>query len=103
MSDPTALLAEIRLRLRSHVEMPDTTFGFLVDGVPYLLTVTQGKSKIEKVGFLPGGRDVTLTLSEQTLTAIIAGTQGAMSAYLTGKIKVDGQVTTAQRLGSLFN
>jgi putative sterol carrier protein len=47
--------------------------------------------------------DVTVTMSDDDLVALFRGELNPMVAYMTGRIKVSGDVNLAQRLVSLFD
>jgi putative sterol carrier protein len=46
--------------------------------------------------------DVTITASEETFDKIVKGEQNATSAYMTGKLKVKGDMGAAMKLQKLF-
>jgi putative sterol carrier protein len=46
--------------------------------------------------------DVTITTSEETFGKITSGEQNATSAYMTGKLKVKGDMGAAMKLQKLF-
>ncbi len=46
--------------------------------------------------------DVTITTSEETFEKITSGDQNATSAYMTGKLKVKGDMGAAMKLQKLF-
>jgi putative sterol carrier protein len=46
--------------------------------------------------------DVTITTSEDTFEKIVSGEQNATSAYMTGKLKVKGDMGAAMKLQKLF-
>ena len=46
--------------------------------------------------------DVTITTSEETFEQIVSGEQNATSAYMTGKLKVKGDMGAAMKLQKLF-
>ena len=46
--------------------------------------------------------DVTITASEETFEKITSGEQNATSAYMTGKLKVKGDMGAAMKLQKLF-
>ena len=58
------------------------------DGV----TVTEG----------PGEADVTIRTSEETFSSIASGEQNPTTAYMTGKLKVEGDMGAALKLQKLF-
>ena len=45
---------------------------------------------------------VTLSASEETFQKIVAGEQNATSAYMTGKLKIRGDMGAAMKLQKLF-
>jgi len=59
------------------------------DGV---VTVAEGK----------GDADCTISASEETLTRIVNGEQNPTTAYMTGKLKIDGDMGAALKLQKLF-
>ena len=50
----------------------------------------------------PGEADATIRTSEETFRAIASGDQNPTTAYMTGKIKVDGDMAAAMKLQKLF-
>jgi putative sterol carrier protein len=46
--------------------------------------------------------DVTIRGSQETFEKIVRGTQNPMTAYMTGKIKVNGDMGAALKLQKLF-
>ena len=61
----------------------------LADGT---LTVTPGA----------GDGDVTISASEENFQKIVAGEQNPTSAYMTGKLKIKGDMSAAMKLQKLF-
>ncbi|MBA2568763.1 MAG: SCP2 sterol-binding domain-containing protein [Actinobacteria bacterium] len=57
-----------------------------------------------KVSVTEGGEDadVTIRASEETFQAIASGEQNPTTAYMTGKLKVDGDMGAALKLQKLF-
>jgi putative sterol carrier protein len=49
-----------------------------------------------------GDADVTISTSQETFEKIIAGEQNPTSAYMTGKLKVKGDMGAAMKLQKLF-
>jgi putative sterol carrier protein len=49
-----------------------------------------------------GDADVTISASEETFQKIVAGEQNPTSAYMTGKLKVKGDMGAAMKLQKLF-
>jgi len=48
------------------------------------------------------GVDCTITASEETFSAIAAGEQNPTTAYMTGKLKIKGDMGAAMKLQKLF-
>jgi putative sterol carrier protein len=48
------------------------------------------------------GADVTISASQEVFSKILAGEQNATSAYMTGKIKLKGDMGAAMKLQKLF-
>ena len=49
-----------------------------------------------------GEADCTISASEETFMKIVSGEQNPTSAYMTGKIKVSGDMGAAMKLQKLF-
>ena len=49
-----------------------------------------------------GDADVTIRASEETFRAIAEGNQNPTTAYMTGKLKIDGDMSAAMKLQKLF-
>ena len=56
------------------------------------VTVTEGE----------GDADVTISTSQETFEKIVAGEQNPTSAYMTGKLKIKGDMGAAMKLQKLF-
>jgi putative sterol carrier protein len=46
--------------------------------------------------------DTTLSASQETFEKIVAGEQNATTAYMTGKLKIKGDMGAAMKLQKLF-
>ncbi len=64
-----------------------------VDVADGTVTVTEGGSEA----------DVTIQASSETFSAIANGEQNPTTAYMTGKIKIDGDMGAAMKLQKLFS
>ena len=49
-----------------------------------------------------GDADVTIHSSEETFRAIAEGKQNPTTAFMTGKLKIDGDMSAAMKLQNLF-
>jgi len=56
------------------------------------VTVTEGE----------GDADAVISASEETFAKIVAGEQNPTSAYMTGKLKIKGDMGAAMKLQKLF-
>lgn len=45
----------------------------------------------------------TLTVSDDDFEALVAGTLDPMKAYMSGRLKISGNIMLAQKLQTLFN
>lgn len=57
-------------------------------------TVTQGTSESPKV---------TITMSDDDLVALMSGSLDPMTAFMTGRLKVNGDLMFAQKISKLFS
>ena len=48
------------------------------------------------------GADATITTSAETFAKIVAGEQNPTTAYMTGKLKIKGDMGAAMKLQKLF-
>jgi putative sterol carrier protein len=65
----------------------------------WLVTVADGKLGVAQGG---GDADATITTSAETFDKIIAGEQNPTTAYMTGKLKIKGDMGAAMKLQKLF-
>ncbi|MBA2542903.1 MAG: SDR family NAD(P)-dependent oxidoreductase [Deltaproteobacteria bacterium] len=63
--------------------------------------VVEGATKVLELGADPKKIDATLTISDADFTALTSGKATAKSLFQFGKMKVDGDVSVAHRLGFL--
>jgi putative sterol carrier protein len=49
-----------------------------------------------------GDADTTIETSEETMLAVVRGEQNPTSAYMTGKLKIKGDMGAAMKLQKLF-
>ncbi|MES0874138.1 SCP2 sterol-binding domain-containing protein [Sinimarinibacterium thermocellulolyticum] len=57
-------------------------------------TVSDGQS---------GNADVTITMEDEDLVALMKGELNGMTAFMTGKLQIDGDLMLAQRMASFFD
>ena len=72
---------------------------FDIDGATWKVDVDGGKVTVTEGD---GDAGATISASEETFQKIAAGEQNATSAYMTGKLKVKGDMGAAMKLQKLF-
>jgi len=65
----------------------------------WLVTVADGGVTVAEGG---GDADATITTSGETFGKIVAGEQNPTTAYMTGKLKIKGDLGAAMKLQKLF-
>jgi putative sterol carrier protein len=76
------------------------SFVFDIEGAgQWKVDVDDGKVSVSEGG---GDADATITASEETFKKIVAGEQNPTSAYMTGKLKIKGDMGAAMKLQKLF-
>jgi putative sterol carrier protein len=91
--------------LESRVDQSKTagmnnSYLFDIDGAgTWKVDVQDGSVKVTEG---TADADVTITTSEETFEKIVSGEQNATSAYMTGKLKVKGDMGAAMKLQKLF-
>jgi putative sterol carrier protein len=76
------------------------TYLFDVEGAgQWLVDVDDGTITVTEGG---GDADVTISTSQETFEKIAAGEQNPTSAYMTGKLKIKGDMGAAMKLQKLF-
>jgi putative sterol carrier protein len=78
----------------------NNSFVFEIEGAgTWKVDVQDGKVSVSEGG---GDADCTIHASEETFEAIASGDQNPTAAYMTGKLKVDGDMGAALKLQKLF-
>ena len=74
------------------------------DGSAKFVVEGEGAIMIDESGVRAGDEEaeVTLTASRDTFEGILNGATNPTMAYMTGKLKVDGSMPTAMKLGALL-
>lgn len=67
---------------------------------PAYLTIKDGSCVLTE-GEAPGP-DVTLTMEDNDLIALLKGELNGMQAFMTGKLQVEGDLMLGQRMSSFF-
>jgi putative sterol carrier protein len=65
----------------------------------WLVKVDDGNVSVTEGG---GEADTTIETSEETMLAVIRGEQNPTTAYMTGKLKIKGDMGAAMKLQKLF-
>jgi putative sterol carrier protein len=76
------------------------SYLFDVEGAgKWTVSVDDGKVSVREGG---EDADAVITTSEETFEKIVSGEQNPTSAYMTGKLKVKGDMGAAMKLQKLF-
>jgi putative sterol carrier protein len=76
------------------------SYFFDIEGAgQWTVDVDDGSVTVKEGG---GDADVSISTSQETFEKIIAGEQNPTSAYMTGKLKVKGDMGAAMKLQKLF-
>jgi putative sterol carrier protein len=77
----------------------NNSYVFDVDGVgQWTVRVADGAVSVDEGA---AEADCTITASEETLQKIVAGEQNPTTAYMTGKLKIKGDMGAAMKLQKL--
>lgn len=74
------------------------------DGTAKFVIEDEGTLMVDEAGARAGDEpsDVTLTADAETFKAILGGELNPTSAFMTGKLKVDGDMGAAMRLSGIL-
>jgi putative sterol carrier protein len=92
--------------LPSHADTSKTagmnnSYGFDIEGAgQWTVKVEDGSVRV--ADGLEDGADVTISASQEVFEKIVAGEQNPTSAYMTGKLKLKGDMGAAMKLQKLF-
>ena len=76
------------------------SYLFDVEGAgQWLVAVEDGAVSVREGA---GDADATITTSEETFQKLVSGEQNPTTAYMTGKLKVKGDMGAAMKLQKLF-
>ena len=79
----------------------NNSYGFDIEGAGQW-TVKVEDGSVSVVDGLEDGADVTISASQEVFEQIVAGEQNPTSAYMTGKLKLKGDMGAAMKLRKLF-
>jgi putative sterol carrier protein len=78
----------------------NNSYLFDIEGAgQWTVDVEDGKVSVREGG---GDADATIQASQEVFQKIIAGEQNPTSAYMTGKLKIKGDMGAAMKLQKLF-
>lgn len=79
----------------------NNSYGFDIEGAgQWTVKVTDGAVSVTEG--MEDAADVTISASQEVFEKIISGEQNATSAYMTGKLKLKGDMGAAMKLQKLF-
>jgi len=79
----------------------NNTYRFDVDGAgSWVVDVRDGKVTVTEDG--DSEPDATISTSEEMFKKLVAGEQNPTTAYMTGKVKIKGDMGAAMKLQKLF-
>jgi putative sterol carrier protein len=78
----------------------NNTYVFEIEGAgAWTVAIADGALMVSEGA---GEGDVTISASEESFEKIVAGEQNATTAYMTGKLKIKGDMGAAMKLQKLF-
>ncbi len=78
----------------------NNSYLFDIEGAgQWLVTVQDGAVSVTEG---TGDADTTITTTEESFMAIVRGEQNPTTAYMTGKLKIKGDMGAAMKLQKLF-
>lgn len=88
--------------VKENAEGFSATFQLIIeDDADFYISISEGKCKVEE-GEHPDP-NVTLIMDGETMVEVITGEKDGMSAFLTGKLRAEGNVMLATKLSKLFS
>jgi putative sterol carrier protein len=78
----------------------NNSYVFDIEGAgTWKVAIADGAIEVTEGG---GDADVTISSSEESFEKIVAGEQNPTTAYMTGKLKIKGDMGAAMKLQKLF-
>jgi len=78
----------------------NNSYLFDIEGAgQWLVSVNDGAVSVTEGS---GDADTTISTSEDTMMAVVRGEQNPTTAYMTGKLKIKGDMGAAMKLQKLF-
>jgi putative sterol carrier protein len=82
------------------IEGMNNTYVFDIDGAgAWTVAIADGKIEVTEGA---GDADCTFSASEESFEKIVSGEQNPTTAYMTGKLKIKGDMGAAMKLQKLF-
>ncbi len=79
----------------------NNTYVFEIEGAgTWTVALTDGSLTVSEGG--SANADCTISASEESFQKIVAGEQNPTTAYMTGKLKIKGDMGVAMKLQKLF-
>jgi putative sterol carrier protein len=79
----------------------DLVFGFRIDDSKYFSLIVKDSACELKEGDNPDAQ-VTLVMDAETLEGIVDGSTDGMQAFMSGKLRTEGDMMLAMKLSELF-
>lgn len=102
MTDLSRHFADFQARFNADAAADlEAVFQFVVDDTPFYLDINQGSCDMQE-----GQHDdpsITIILSEETMKGLMTGDVNGMQAFMSGDLKVEGNMMLATQLGKLFS
>ncbi len=82
----------------------NSVYQFNIEGADagkWAVKIADGNAEV-----IAGGVDapnITLTMTDENFIALVTGKLNGQTAFLTGKLKIQGDMTLAMKLGSVFD
>jgi putative sterol carrier protein len=84
----------------ARIEGMNNTYAFEIDGAgAWTVAIADGQITVSEGA---GEADCTFSASEESFEKIISGEQNPTTAYMTGKLKIKGDMGAAMKLQKLF-
>lgn len=101
--DKQALIDKLKSKFNPEAAVgKDLVFQFVIeDDQNYCLNIKEGMCDI--IPETVTHADITLTLTEQTLQALLEKEMNALTALMSGKVRIDGNPLLAMQLSQLFS
>lgn len=91
--------------IKGAVDALNDKMGSFTDGTAKFVIEGEGSVMIDENGARAGDEeaDVTLTASRETFEGLLSGSSNPTMAFMSGKLKVDGSMPLAMKLGSALS